>query len=132
MKFSIQELKDRSAPGHEYGYKGTGSQVQIVCSCGWRSKVWGRDTEHPVNEQWLAHLASMIPHKVVVAREATADDCGIGYIFQLYKEVDGRWQLCNSDDPGDAAAFQAVRLIDWSARASGDHPIEARDIADAV
>lgn len=56
VAFTQEELMARSIPGHQYGFEGTGSQLQIVCSCGWRSKVWGKDFPFNIQQEWLDHI----------------------------------------------------------------------------
>lgn len=125
-------LRARSIPLHEYGNETTGTQRQVVCSCGWRSKVWSRDNEQPIDDQWLAHVASIIPHKVVLNHSAVEDDCGSRCNYQIFKELGGEWQQCNREDPSDHAAFVAAGLIDWTTRKSGEYLLESLDIADAA
>lgn len=125
-------LRARSMPLHQYGNEATGTQRQVVCSCRWRSKVSSRDNEHPIDDQWLAHVASTIPHKVVLKHCEVEDDCSSRCTYQIYKELGGEWQLCSQEDPSDHAAFVAAGLIDWTIRNSGEYLLEPRDIADAA
>jgi len=68
----------------------------------------------------------------VVIHEPGVDEAEVDVTWTLYKEIDGEWQPCSREDPGDEAAFEAARFTNWYRAASGEYVLPALTIAAAA